>query len=311
MKFIDMIGDSKKEAKGKTLVLGTLSLMKDKMYGTDANLIYPNLKLKDKKGRKLKSTDIEEVGMIINSIYNQRWGVKVCGVNKKNFQVFKEGFFRLLNKYPETESILLGCTEIPLFFKFENCRLLMDINRDHKYKIINPSSILSRKLFDECDLPLPKEIEKAQMHLNDIHISSVLWYKPLGFKVKTLEDANKIQQKIIDKNTRILKSRKGSSGSYFHLPTIFFVNIDTIPSKPLNNIEWYEEGMDLDEKINDYIKWAEKNEKRRQHSIDHEMTAAYSDLFHNVDKKEERMKRKRKIEHFDRSEFNNIIKLKK
>lgn len=212
LELIDMVKEACYVAQKRNLpiILGTTSLIEDKLYeiATDNKSVHP------------RATVLRK---IMSSVYHPQRGVKSSGVNEWNFKVFKEALRDSLSFFNSSQAIILGCTELPLFFKYKNGQIFKDIPKLERMDIIDPTMILAERLITTSFGHTPREISHSQFRMPKSDI-----YPPLAFKCDTILDAIRIQRDILSETGRVLKDRYPhyKKGSYLHLPTMFFVNCD-------------------------------------------------------------------------------------
>jgi aspartate/glutamate racemase len=209
-KFIDMVkltADASSNYKN-TLILGTTSLIEDGLYQQELidSFITPPKR---------------ELNQIMDAVYNFKSGVKSGGVNPSNYKKFKESLSRILKQDPSIDSIILGCTELPLFFNYKDGVINLDVNELSRVVILNATEILADRLSEAKSIH-DKRITNPENFKKVVTYS----YKPMVFRCKTIKEMAIIQSLIIKETTKMLRKFNISSGSFLHLPTLFLVNYD-------------------------------------------------------------------------------------
>jgi aspartate/glutamate racemase len=208
--FVDMIKETVKKAKEytHTLILGTTSMISDQLYQKELPLTSA-------------TPSVEALVKLMDSVYHLKYGVKTGGVNETNYEIFKEALKEMISDNPKIDSMILGCTEIPLFFRYNDHQIYSDVPELSDISIINPTKVLAKSL---SSVEGKKFIQ--QVRLLDHKRIDVDWFAPMMFRVDSIEEMIEIQDSINNQANVIVDDMDLMSGSYMHLPTLFLVNYD-------------------------------------------------------------------------------------
>lgn len=209
--FVDMINQTATSLQGcqdKVLVMGVNSLVESGLYQTALTA----------KGITATQPSVANQAKIMESIYNPSFGIKTAKITQQAEILLCEVISEEMEKQGCTK-VVLGCTELPLALTATSCqRFKVEGMLPANVEVIDASMALAQALvsYQGKSEPLAQPLATYQgQHLD--------WSTPLAFKVSSLAQSVIIQQRIFDYTVDYLTERNQSlTGSYFHLPTLFF-----------------------------------------------------------------------------------------
>lgn len=218
--FVDMIDETAMAINDHgALVLGTKRTLQERLY--DKQL--------EQRGVSAYQPTPENRERLMQAIYDPEYGIKTGEITDRA----REDICDIVTAETErhgVESVVLGCTELPLLFSDERTPELQSAGAvPEELHFVDPTDILAAALLQaegptrSLSSPDPTEFfgEFCDYH------------PPFTCVAESLERVAEIQSNIINRTEEYFK-RQGDSvvGSYMHVPTLFLVNHDRPNSMP-------------------------------------------------------------------------------
>ncbi|HIF9512356.1 TPA: aspartate/glutamate racemase family protein [Photobacterium damselae] len=211
--FVDMIKQTAASLEGSEdtiLVMGVNSLVDSGLYQSA---------LADQGVQSTKPSP-ENQQKVMDAIYHPEFGIKTAKITPQAEQLLCEVICDELAKQGCTK-IVLGCTELPLALTAESClRFKQQGLLPPEITVIDASMVLAQSLISTLGdaSSLIEPLQSYQQPYLD-------WIAPLAVSVSSLEQLASIQKQIFAQTTSYLaKNNKSLTGSYMHLPTLFFTD---------------------------------------------------------------------------------------
>lgn len=211
--FVDMVNltaQSLHGMKANVLVMGVNNLVDSKIYQTAlSNEGFTSTKPSQKNQQK-----------VMAAIYDTSFGIKTARITSQAEELLCEVIRDECEKQ-KCDTIILGCTELPLALTAESC----DRFKKHglipeHVRIIDASMELAKNLVTTTAAysPLAQPLSNFRGELTD-------WFPPIAFSVTSLKNMIRIQHAIFEFTIdHFAAQNKTITGSYLHLPTLFFAD---------------------------------------------------------------------------------------
>ncbi|KLV06952.1 aspartate racemase [Photobacterium aquae] len=229
--FVDMLKQTATTLEGTSsnvLVMGVDSLIHSGLYQSALT----------EKGVTSTSPNPENQKKVMAAIYDPEFGIKTAKITEQAERLLCEVITDECTRQ-QCKLVVLGCTELPLALTSESCqRFKQNGWIPQNIDVIDASSVLAQALVDAIS-PQNSENEGNGLAqpLSLFAGNNLDWFPPLTFKVNSLEQAIDIQQAIFDSCCDYLaKQGKGITGSYWHLPTLFFSQTETDIEQSLSEL---------------------------------------------------------------------------
>lgn len=213
LNFVDMIHQTARTLEGSRdtiLVMGVTSLVESGLYQNAlAKQGVTSTRCSDENQRKT-----------MEAIYSPSFGIKTAQITPEAEQLLCEVITKEHNKQG-IHRVVLGCTELPLALTPESCaRFKQNGMLPEDIEIIDASMVLAESL-----IAMKGERSSLKSFSEQSRGQHTDWCAPLTVKVSTLADVIETQERIFD-HTRAFLAKRGQTitGSYSHLPTLFFSN---------------------------------------------------------------------------------------
>ncbi|WP_318485452.1 aspartate/glutamate racemase family protein [Photobacterium leiognathi] len=209
--FVDMIkqtAESLSDTQDIVLVMGVDSLVNSGLYQS-ALLEY---------GIAATKPSIVNQRKVMDAIYHSEYGIKTAKITQQAEQLLCDVICDEVAQQG-CKKVVLGCTELPLALTAESCdRFKQQGLLPEELEIIDASMVLAQSLMSQTgqSAALPEPLLNYQRPNLD-------WFTPVCFKVDSLSEMAEIQHMIFAMSAAHL-ALKGQciTGSYSHLPTLFF-----------------------------------------------------------------------------------------
>ena len=238
--FVDMVNltaQSLHGTKPNVLVMGVNNLVDSKIYQTAlANEGFASTKPSQENQQK-----------VMAAIYDTTFGIKTARITPRAEDLLCEVIRDECEKQ-KCDTIILGCTELPLALTTESCERFKKQRLIPQYvRIIDASMELAKNLVTKSGTysPLKQPLDTFRGELTD-------WFPPVAFSVTSIESMVRIQHAIFEFTVDHFASQnKTITGSYLHLPTLFFEeSLNDVKEKAAElGCTVYEETASLDQII--------------------------------------------------------------
>ncbi|MGR5319777.1 aspartate/glutamate racemase family protein [Vibrio alfacsensis] len=209
--FIDMLKETAATELGNTediLVMGVTSLMESGLYQQALA----------ECGVFSFSPSAENQSKVMDAIYNPEFGIKTAQITPQAEQLLCDVITDEASR-SSFKKLVLGCTELPLVLTPENvARFKANSMLPDNIEVIDASMVLAMKLAnakgEAHELKVPMALFRRE-HLD--------WFLPFAVEVTSLASIADVQNRIFALTAQYAKSQnKAITGSYSHLPTLFF-----------------------------------------------------------------------------------------
>jgi aspartate/glutamate racemase len=225
--FVDMIAETAvtTDDDAGVLVLGTKRTLKKRLYDDDL----------EAAGIDTFQPPPENRGKLMDVIYDPEFGIKTGEITQQAESLLCELIREECGRNPAIDTVVLGCTELPLAINEDSIPRLTDAGAlpDH-LRFIDPTRVLADALLageiDETP-PEPISIDSYRGEYLDYH-------PPFTCAVDSLDNMEVFQSRLIEWTMEYFQSRDAHvGGSYMHMPTLFFVNYDDGPAVKLDGLD--------------------------------------------------------------------------
>lgn len=211
LSFIDMIERTANSLEGcqdKVLVMGVDSLVDSELYQSALSM------------QGVTATKPSKINQqkIMEAIYNPEFGIKTAKITQQAEKLLCDVICDEIATQG-CKKVVLGCTELPLALTMSRCEYfkskgLLPLGLE----VIDASMVLAKSLVVNSGFNEP-----LLQPLLNYQGSNLDWFSPLCFKVESLTEMVQIQNQIFTLTAEYLAAKgKSITGSYFHLPTLFF-----------------------------------------------------------------------------------------
>ncbi len=154
----------------------------------------------------------------MDAIYNAEFGIKTAQITPQAEQLLCDVIADEASR-SSFKKVVLGCTELPLVLTPENvARFKANGMLPDDIEVIDASMVLATRLVN------------AKGHAYELEVPIVLfrrenldWFLPFAVEVTSLASIADVQSRIFALTAQYAKSQsKAITGSYAHLPTLFF-----------------------------------------------------------------------------------------
>jgi aspartate racemase len=225
--FVDMIAETAATADNDAgvLVLGTKRTLKKRLYDDDL----------EAAGIDTFQPTSENRGQLMDVIYDPEFGIKTGEITKRAESLLCELIREECDRNPEIDTVVLGCTELPLAINEDSIpRLTETEGLPDRLRFIDPTQVLAEALIDgeiEENSTKPISMEDYRGEFLDYH-------PPFTCAVDSLAEMEVFQSRIIEWTMEYFQSRDTNvGGSYMHMPTLFFVNYNRELSVNLDKLD--------------------------------------------------------------------------
>lgn len=245
IEFVDMIAETAATAADEAgvLVLGTKRTLNKKLYDDSLKTA----------GIDTFQPTAENRSRLMSAIYNPEYGIKTGVVTQRAEKMLCDILSEECDRHPAIDTVVLGCTELPLALNSESVRRLTDSGMLPTHlEFIDPTQVLAKALLSgHSDPTLPSKVS-----LNAYQGEHLDYHPPFTCRVNSLSMLDDLQSQLVEWTMEYFQERDAQvGGSYMHLPTLFFVdynepipldtdalNIDvqeynTVPEEPDRHIE--------------------------------------------------------------------------
>jgi len=212
--FVDMIAETATTAADEAgvLVLGTKRTLKKRLY--DESL--------EAAGIATFQPTVENRSRLMDSIYNPEYGIKTGVVTQRASELLCTIISEECDRHPEIDTVVLGCTELPLALNTTSVSRLTDAGMlpDH-LEFIDPTEVLAKALLSSGlggSKPSAVSLSAYQGEHLDYH-------PPFTCRVDSLTMMDEFQSRLVEWSMDYFQERDAHvGGSYMHMPTLFFVD---------------------------------------------------------------------------------------
>lgn len=211
--FVDMIRQTASALEGSRetiLIMGVTSLLESRLY-QDALA---------EQGVASTQCSRENQAKTMETIYNSSFGIKTAQVTPEAEQMLCQ-IITEEHRRQGVRHVVLGCTELPLALTPESCaRFKKNGMLPKTVQVIDASMVLAESLIATTGSRsrLAKFSEKCRGSYTD-------WFKPLAIRAPSLSHITDAQERIFTRSRLFLAEQgKAITGSYSHLPTLFFLD---------------------------------------------------------------------------------------
>ncbi|MDD1782612.1 aspartate/glutamate racemase family protein [Enterovibrio sp. ZSDZ35] len=209
--FIDMLKETAATEQGQTediLVMGVTSLMESGLY-QQALAEY---------GVPSFSPSTENQPKVMDAIYNSEFGVKTAQITPQAEQLLCDVITDEASR-SSFKKVVLGCTELPLVLTPANVARFKANGMIPDYiDVIDASMVLATKLANAKGQAFELDVPMASFRRENLD-----WFLPFAIEVTSLSSIAEVQNRIFALTAQYAKSQnKAITGSYAHLPTLFF-----------------------------------------------------------------------------------------
>lgn len=212
--FVDMIAETAAvpDDDDGVLVLGTKRTLEKRLYDDDL----------EAAGIETFQPTPGNVDRLMDVIYDPEFGIKTGTVTDRAEALLCELIREECARHPGIDTVVLGCTELPLALSPEAVRRLRHGGAlPERLTFIDPTEVLAESLFRGIDGGEPGS---APLSTDDPHLD---YDPPFSCRVGSLTEMVSLQSKLIEWTMEYFDRRgEGVGGSYLHLPTLFFVGYD-------------------------------------------------------------------------------------
>ena len=210
--FVDMLKQTARALEGTedtVLILGVDSLVNSNLYQ----------KALEEQGVNSTKSSPENQHKVMEAIYDPAFGIKTAKITEQAERLLCEVITEE-SQVQGCSKIILGCTELPLAITPQSCERFRQQGMMPKHiEVIDASRVLAESLSSLFG----EQHELSLLNVNHYIRQYTDWHRPTAFKVSSLESAARIQQDIFKHTSEFLeKQGKSITGSYFHLPTLFY-----------------------------------------------------------------------------------------
>ncbi|MFA0415753.1 aspartate/glutamate racemase family protein [Vibrio renipiscarius] len=209
--FVDMLKETAATEAGQTkdiLVMGVTSLMESGLYQQALA----------ECGVSSFSPSGENQLKVMDAIYNTEFGIKTAQITPQAEQLLCDAISDEASR-SSFNKVVLGCTELPLVLTPENVARFKanDMLPDY-VEVIDASMVLAARLANAKGQAYELEVPMASFRRENLD-----WFLPFAVEVTSLASLADVQNRIFELTTQYAKSQnKAITGSYAHLPTLFF-----------------------------------------------------------------------------------------
>jgi len=213
--FVDMIAETARvpASDDGVLVLGTSRTLEKRLYDDDL----------EAAGVEAFQPTPENVDQLMDVIYDPEFGIKTGTVTDRAEGLLCELIREEYERNPAIDTVVLGCTELPLALTPERVpRLKQAGELPTHLTFVDPTQVLAERLLADVDDETPPSVPL------DVDDSPNLDYDPpFAARVESLSEMVTLQSNLIEWTMEYFADRGASvGGSYLHLPTLFFVDYD-------------------------------------------------------------------------------------
>lgn len=213
--FVDMIAETARvpAVDDGVLVLGTSRTLEKRLYDDDL----------EAAGVEAFQPTPRNVDRLMDVIYDPEFGIKTGTVTDRAEGLLCELVREECDRHPAIDTVVLGCTELPLALTPESIpRLKEEGALPEHLTFVDPTQVLAERLLDDADDAEPPSVSLA------VDDSPHLDYDPpFAACVGSLSEMVTLQSNLIEWTMEYFADRGASvGGSYLHLPTLFFVDYD-------------------------------------------------------------------------------------
>nr|WP_086939759.1 aspartate/glutamate racemase family protein [Thaumasiovibrio occultus] len=209
--FVDMIKQTAAKLSGtpdKVMVLGVNSLVNSGLYQNTL----------EADGVSAMRASEAKQELVMDAIYNPVYGIKTAQITPQAEQQLCDVITAEYQAQRCTK-VVLGCTELPLALTPSSCeRFKAQGMIPAEVDVVDASAVLANAL-----VHTQGERQALAQPLQSYFGEHTDWFAPLAFAVDSLTEAAEIQKAIFTHTLAYLKDNgKALTGSYWHLPTLFF-----------------------------------------------------------------------------------------
>lgn len=209
--FVDMLKETAATQVGQTediLVMGVTSLMESGLYQQALA----------ECGVSSFSPCGENQLKVMEAIYNTEFGIKTSQITPQAEQLLCDVICDEASR-SSFKKVVLGCTELPLVLTPENVARFKanDMLPDY-VEVIDASMVLAAKLVNSKG-----HTHELEAPMTSFRRDNLDWFLPFAIEVTSLASLADVQNRIFALTVQYAKSEnKAITGSYAHLPTLFF-----------------------------------------------------------------------------------------
>ena len=212
--FVDMIAETAAvpDADDGVLVLGTKRTLEERLYDDEL----------EAAGIDTYQPTPADRQRLMDVIYDPEFGIKTGEVTDEAESMLCDVVSAACDRHPEIDSVVLGCTELPLALNAESVPRLKAAGAlpDH-LSVIDPTQVLAEALLRSTG-----SVETPDQVALSAYRGEFLDYDPpLTVAVDSLEQMVEFQTKLVEWTMDYFADRDAHvGGSYMHVPTLFLID---------------------------------------------------------------------------------------